>query len=254
MARTYMFTDEGGNIDFRDHNVHGGVSRYFALGTATIHGREALAALDRDLLELRRELAWDGTPHDSYFHATSDPQRIRDAVVGVINQSPVTFDVTLAEKAKIPPPLRSSAEVFYEHMWRLHLEHVAPQCIGENANVLLVAATFGPRRRRDLFRAAIENAVKHCTSPGSRVRVAVVPAASEPGVQVADYGTWAVTRAWERGDDRTIAQLHERVRSQHEATSQYSTRYYGRLPIPMKTFEKASAPTGTYGAGNREDR
>lgn len=116
MARKYLFADESGNFDFRDHQIHRGATRYFAVGTAMIEGDDAVRSLEAEILELKREMAWNGIIHDNYFHASEDPQVVRDAVFEVINRHPVMFDVTLVEKAKTMPRALVGADVLPVHV------------------------------------------------------------------------------------------------------------------------------------------
>jgi hypothetical protein len=53
MGRVYVFADEAGNFDFPRAS---GATRYFILGTITTSDASAGEAL----LDLRRELAWEG--------------------------------------------------------------------------------------------------------------------------------------------------------------------------------------------------
>jgi hypothetical protein len=73
MADRYVFSDEAGNFDF---SRQPGASRYFILGTATA---DDCQVGDR-LLQLRRELGCRGQHLDRVFHATEDPQAVRDEV------------------------------------------------------------------------------------------------------------------------------------------------------------------------------
>ena len=57
MPKKYLFADESGNFDFRDNGRFPGASRYFSVGTVMIEGDDAVAALDADMLKLKRELA-----------------------------------------------------------------------------------------------------------------------------------------------------------------------------------------------------
>ena len=68
MGRVYLFADEAGNLDFSTKN---GASRYFIVGTVAMGDTQ----LGHDLLELRRELAWQGVGLESSFHASSVSRR-----------------------------------------------------------------------------------------------------------------------------------------------------------------------------------
>jgi hypothetical protein len=73
MADRYVFADEAGNFDFSRGS---GASRYFILCTVDSKDCEVGDAL----LALRRKLGWRGLHLDRVFHATEDPQTVRDEV------------------------------------------------------------------------------------------------------------------------------------------------------------------------------
>ena len=122
MADRYVFSDEAGNFDFSRQS---GASRYFILGTVTA---DDCQVGDR-LLQLRRELGWRGLHLDKVFHATEDPQPVRDEVFSALGQSDLRIDATILEKSKAQLHLRSEAAL-YKMAWFLHFKHVAPQVAG----------------------------------------------------------------------------------------------------------------------------
>jgi hypothetical protein len=73
LADRYVFSDEAGNFDFSRNS---GASRYFILGTVTADD----CRIGDELLQLRRDLGWRGVHLDKVFHATEDPQHVRDEV------------------------------------------------------------------------------------------------------------------------------------------------------------------------------
>ena len=77
--RTYIYADESGNFDF-SRNV--GATRYFLLTTVVIDDH----SVESELLELRRELAWEGVELRDGFHATTDKQRVPDRVFSILNR------------------------------------------------------------------------------------------------------------------------------------------------------------------------
>ena len=76
MGRIYVFADEAGNFNF-DRSP--GASRYFILTTVTL----ADCSVGHDLLELRRQLTWEGVELTDHFHATEETQAVRDVVLQV---------------------------------------------------------------------------------------------------------------------------------------------------------------------------
>lgn len=89
----YVFADEAGNFDFSSHRS---ASKYFTIASITL----ADCSVGDALLELRRDLAWRGEHLTKEFHATDDPQAVRDEVFAVIAAADFRIDATLLEKSK----------------------------------------------------------------------------------------------------------------------------------------------------------
>ena len=146
MARMHMFADEAGNFDF---SRKPGASRFFILTTVAFpRGHDALAT---DLRALRFELAWDGTDLRREFHATEDPQRVRDRVFELLRDHDFRVDATILDKPKARPETRSSDERFYRFAWLFHLRNVLPSLLAADSELLLVAASVGTGNRRRAF-------------------------------------------------------------------------------------------------------
>ena len=71
--RTYLYADESGNLDF---SMNDGASRYFILTTVALNSHAIVA----DLLDLRRELAWEGVELPQGFHAVNNKRSPRASV------------------------------------------------------------------------------------------------------------------------------------------------------------------------------
>ncbi|MDB4950165.1 MAG: hypothetical protein JWM27_2814 [Gemmatimonadetes bacterium] len=173
MARKYVFADESGNFDFSRRN---GASRYFILATISCDSCTPGDAL----LTLRRELAWEGHGLNSEFHATDDPQSVRDRVFALIAREDFRVNVTVLEKSKALPRLRTSDETFYKTAWYLHLRHVAPRVAGRHDELLVVSASLGTRARRQAMYAAVHDVVSQVTPTADFRAAACRPQRSVP--------------------------------------------------------------------------
>ena len=96
MPRRYIFADEAGDFAFSKGK---NISQYFIVCTIAMDGCD----VGVDLLRLRRELVWKGTPLNDFFHASSDKQIVRDAVFECIANHKFTVQATLMEKSKAWP-------------------------------------------------------------------------------------------------------------------------------------------------------
>lgn len=227
MARKYLFADESGNFDFRDHARNQGATRYFAVGTLLISGDDAVQALRSDLLALRDTLARNGNPHHGPFHCTEDPQDVRDAVFDVLQNHDFKVDVTILEKAKAQPQTRTSNPVFYQYAWFYHFKWFANSYFQPQDELMVVSAALGTKRTRAAFRSAVESVVRQCCNWNVKKEFGHWEAASDPALQAVDYVLWAVMRDIERGDKRSRRLIEDKIASVYDLWSWGSKYYYG---------------------------
>jgi hypothetical protein len=218
VGRMYVFADEAGNFDFK---AGGGASRYFIIGTVSARNPD----VGNRLLELRRELAWQGIALESTFHATQDLQLVRDQVFQLLQNETFRFDVTILDKRKTIPKLQADQERFYKQAWYLHFKYVCPQIVRPRDQLMVVAASIGTKKRRRIIRLAIEDVVAQ-VAPCRRWEVAFWPSESDPCLQVADYCTWAVQRLYEAGDARSYALIQAKIASEFQPFADSQVTYY----------------------------
>ena len=216
--RTYIYADESGNFDF-SRNV--GATRYFLLTTVVIDDH----SVESELLELRRELAWEGVELRDGFHATTDKQRVPDRVFSILNRHDFRVDSTILEKRKATPEIRSTDLMFYKQAWFYHLKYVAPRVTSASDELLVVAASIGNKRERASYLAEIQDAV-HQTSPAKATKSAMWSAASDTCLQIADYCSWAIYRKWESSDTRSYQLIQDKIASELETFRFGETVYY----------------------------
>src|SRR6266508_537616 len=210
MARVYVFADEAGNFDF---TLTQGASRWFILGSVTIHD----PSIGDRLLALRRDLAWQGVALDSSFHATEDLQIVRDEVFRFLQGEAFRIDFTVVEKRKTMPHLQADMERFYKQTWFMHFNYVAKGIARKADELLVVAAWLGTKKRRKAMRNALEDIVD---------QAAFWPAESDPCLQVADYVTWAAQRKYEQQDERSYNVIKDKVRTEFRPFDAGDTYYY----------------------------
>ena len=207
VARIYLYADESGNFDFSQQE---GATRYFVLTTvAFFDDRRALADLGALREAVSRELA---TPL-TLFHASEDRQAVRDRVFEALRSHRFRVDATILEKPKAHPQVRETADGFYFFAWSRHLRIVhAVSRPGDE--ILITAAALGgtPRKERS-FRRALSAAVDRF-SEGRSLQAVHQPSEHDPGLQVADYCSWAIFRKWERDDDRSYRLIQDKIRSE----------------------------------------
>jgi hypothetical protein len=217
MEDCYVFADEAGNFDF---STKPGASRFFILCTVTTDS----CAVGDALLALRRELGWKGHHLDRVFHATEDPQAIRDQVFALLREHEFRIDATILEKRKAQPHLRNDASL-YKMAWFLHFKHVAPRIASPSHRMFVVASRLGTKKARGALHGAVDEVVQQVARCGSH-RVAFWPADSDPCLQVADYCTWAIQRKWENDDSRSHALIASKIESEFDVWQLGTETYY----------------------------
>ena len=216
--RAYVYGDESGNFDFSDQE---GASRYFILTTVVV----ADHAIEADLMDLRRQLAWSGEPLAGGFHATNDKQRVRDRVFAVMARHDFRVDATILEKRKADPRIRPTPAFFYGFAWYYHLTGLAPVLASYADEIMVVAASIGTNEMRSDFESAA-NAIASAIAPTVNMKATMWQAASNPILQVADYCAWAIRRKWERDDIRSYSLIENRIESEFDVFRGGATAYY----------------------------
>jgi hypothetical protein len=114
---------------------------------------------------------------------------------------------------------------FYKMAWYLHFKYVAPRIARRSDRLFVAAASLGTKKKRGAFHSAVDDVVRQ-VSPCRSHRVAFWPAASDPCLQVADYCTWAIQRAWERGDDRSRVLIEAKIVSEFNVWERGKRHFY----------------------------
>ena len=219
MSRIYIYADESGNFAF---NLHKGASRYFVLTTVTFFD-DRKARLD--LEEMRHQIAWNGGDLPDYFHASENRQDIRDQVFDVLKGHAFRVDATIMEKRKAQPQVRVSEVRFYKHAWYYHMKHILPSIAKDGDEVLVIVSSIGTKKKREGFRDAVSDIVNQMNLQVS-VKTTHWSAASDLGLQIADYCCWAIFRKWESGDSRSYVLIKDKIHREHDLFGPGTQFYY----------------------------
>jgi hypothetical protein len=218
MARIHVFADEAGTFDFRRGD---NISRYLIVCTATMHSCQA----SNDILELKRELAWEQAPLGDYFHATTDTQAVRDRVFAVIQRHDFQIQATIMEKAKAAPKIRPTHARFYQHGWYQHFSWGMTTIIRACDEMHITAASVGTKKGQIVFTDAVKDVIKQ-TVKGVKSRTSFWQCSTDPCLQLVDYCTWAIQRKWERGDTRSYDLIKDRITYEYDLFRKGTTLYY----------------------------
>ncbi|MCY3887163.1 MAG: DUF3800 domain-containing protein [Chloroflexi bacterium] len=207
MTRLLVFGDESGDLNFSEVS---GSSKYFILTTVTLINDEAIS---HALLRLRRELAWDHFPVDRAFHAQKDRNTVRFQVLGTLAKHKFRVDATLLNKRRTYQRLREDNLRFYKTAWFQHLKFVAPRIASPMDELFVIAATITTGMRREAVQFAIDDVVAQ-VARGPKFRTACWAASEDPGLQVADYCSWAIQRKWENGKDDAYSFIADKIKTE----------------------------------------
>ena len=194
MPRRYLFADEAGDFEFRQgHNI----SRYFIVCTMTLDQ----CKIGNDLLDLRRQLAWEGLPVKSYFHATTDAVAVRERVYELILNGDYAFRIqaTIMDKRKALPRIRPTAERFFQYGWFYHFRHSIKTLLPDGDELLIVTASIGTKKGQAVYTSAVNDVIGQNLAK-DRWRTFFPRSEADPCLQVVDYCTWAIQRKWEKGE------------------------------------------------------
>jgi hypothetical protein len=218
MTRRFIFADEAGDFTFAKGN---NISRYFIVCTVTMDSCDAA----HDLLELRREMAWQKITIGDFFHATTDAQKIRDAVFESIKKRDFRVQATIMEKAKAQPHIRATKHRFYQFGWLYHFRHSLAKYVADDDEILITAASIGTKKGQAVFTNAVNDVVQQHL-PRDQWATCFCPASHDPCLQVADYCTWAIQRKWERNDSRSYDLIKDRITYEYDLWRRGTTYHY----------------------------
>ena len=205
MAHIEIYGDESGDFSFAAAD---GVSDYFIVTTVTMTEN----VIAHQLLNLRRELMWEGLGLGNGFHAYHDNLAVRSAVFREIAASRLRIDSTIIPKAQVGANLRRSNIHLWRFAWLTHLQRVVPRVARRDDALMVVVASIRTRMRAGAVDAALRSIVSQVRPERSIAHV--VNADSDLAVQAADYCGWAIQRKWERGDFRAHATIRHLIRSE----------------------------------------
>ncbi len=216
---TYVFIDEGGNLDFSPSGT-----KYFTL--TSVRTLRPFPFVQQ-LTELRFDLIESGLDIE-YFHASEERQVIRDKVFSIIQGTLKSFrvDCVIVDKCKTAPSLRELKR-FYPKMLGYLLNYVVKATDLSRTSEFIIMADRLPNKKK---RRAVERAVKTTFSNilPDKVRYQVIHHDSKSycGLQIADYFNWAIYRAWDSEDSRSLDLVRQAVASQFDIFRWGMTKYY----------------------------
>ncbi|MEV1292831.1 DUF3800 domain-containing protein [Pseudonocardia sp. NPDC049635] len=194
MAEIYMYADETGDLGL---DGGPGSSAFFGIGTATFVGEHGAAIWAG--LRLRFELEQSGLNLPKGFHAKDDSWKTRGSVFSLVQQQAPRFDTTFLTKDRLYSRVKARGQSYvYKLAWFLHFKEIATQVSEPGDTLHVIASTLQTNKRKNTVREALTDVCDQ-GPPGREIVLCVWDGATSWGLQVADYGLWAVQRRRESG-------------------------------------------------------
>lgn len=191
-----MYADETGNLDYDVEKQ--GASAYFGFGTAVFdraHPEALWGGLDLRARLTDGEGDRPGLQLPKGFHAVNDTPATKAATFAVIREQAPRFDSTFLYKKNAYSSVRAQGEMrLYKMAWYLHFKHVAVKATSPGDTIVVVVATLGTKRKQAEAHAALKDV---CAQINRKYILCVWDSATSWGLQVADYGLWAMQRRLE---------------------------------------------------------
>lgn len=219
MCAVHIFGDEAGNLDFTGK---AGASEYFVVTTVTMG---AGCAIGNELLDLRRNLPFDGHLLVDGFHCAKEKQAVRDAVFDLIRDHEIRVDATILHKRKAIPRLAQDPSRFVKQAWFLHFKYIVPRVAKADQRLLVAQAAVKTKRGREDLRSALDDVIDQVAA-GLNWEAVFWPSRTDPCFWVADYCCWAIQRYYEQGDDRSYLLIADKVKTTFEPFKSSPTTYY----------------------------
>ncbi len=185
-----MYADETGNLDYAPAGK-AGASDYFGFGTAVFrenHGEHLFGGL-----QLRAKLETRGLHLPKGFHAVDDSKQTKNEMFDLIREQAPRFDTTFLAKASAYPSVKQKGELYlYKMAWYLHFKEIALQVSNINDDLYVIVGSIATSGRRAQAKAAIKDV---CSQVSRVIYLCNWNSSTSWGLQVADYGLWAVHRS-----------------------------------------------------------
>lgn len=184
-----MYADETGNLDYSPQGK-AGATDYFGFGTAVFkedHGQHLF-----DGLQLRAKLESRGLHLPRGFHAVDDAKRTKDQMYDLIKEQAPRFDTTFLYKPNAYAGVRQKGEMYlYNMAWYLHFKEIALQVSTIDDDLYVIVGSIATAARKAQAKAAIADV---CSQVSRIIYLCHWDSCTCWGLQVADYGLWAVHR------------------------------------------------------------
>lgn len=163
-----------------------------------------------------------------YFHCANDSVPIRNRVFDTIadHLDGMHIDSLVVEKRKTAPSVREDRRFYPEMLVRL-LQDVLPKELEAGADEFIVITdTIPVNKKRRAVEKGIQLALAELLPKGMKYRILHHESRSHYGLQIADYGCWAIFRKWQKDDTSYYDRIGRAVRSEMDIFQNLTQHYY----------------------------
>lgn len=199
----YIFVDEAGNLS--DYSDSG--SKFFVLSAVIADDHSPC----NQLTDLRHDLEKESFSLPKGFHAKSDPRPRRERVFNRLNDMEIAIHVVAIKKDHVLHNLRKPESWVYGYAVKLLVTYICELDIHPSHRKRLVLPIYASGKLRQSTSAVCRRSVEEYSQ--NQFEIAIWETATHPGLQIADYCSWAVQRKLERGDDSAINKIRKQIKS-----------------------------------------
>lgn len=187
------------------------------------------------------------------FHATDDAPEVRREVFALLVQHPLRFLAVVRDKEKVveyvrqrnqtDPTYRYNPNELYDYMVR----RLFKTRLHKDAGYNIYFAKRGKADRTAALKDALATARQRFSERwgiNSSAPINVIPAIPKEhgGLQAVDYFLWALQRLYEKGDDRYVPYLWDKISVVHDIddtrTTRYGVYYTRKKPLTQAVLKK----------------
>lgn len=244
LSDLYLYLDETGQLGLSS-------SPYFGLGQAMFKGE--MGSMTWEGTKLRFDLERNGVRLPKGFHAKNDRESTREKVFDLIAKHAPRFDFTLLRKKYLPEKSRQDIEsdeiALYYLAWKKHFTYQATYLLRPSHRVFVVAESLSEHpKKQEAATKAIKDVLK--AYPRLDITLCVWDNPTSWGLQVADYGLWAVQRDLMSGYCRHFKTISPLVASVYSPWEEGGTKKEYR---PAAEYKKRGRAISTL-LFNRQDQ
>ena len=178
---------------------------------------------------LAEGIGFESSGNAHRFHASEDPQSIRDSVFDIIKGYLDSFSVytVIIRKNKVDPSLREITRL-YESVFKWLIQYIFKhEHFSDGDKVVIVTDLLPVQKKQSALRLALKKLMNQLVANiGITYKLYHHRSESDINLQVADYCCWAIQRKWEIDDERSYSLIKDSICGEGDLFENEDTVYY----------------------------